>query len=649
MIPSQHSVQSQGQQNGISRTSQPSEPPAILYLLPMNGTFERKQITVPFYPDVLRIGRQTNQKTIPTPLNGYFDSKVLSRQHAEVWADRSGKIWIRDVKSSNGTFVNGQRLSQENRDSDPHELREQDVLELGIDIVSEDGKTVVHHKVAARVEHAGIYTNNANLLDLSFGELDPSNSGGFMPPSLNTGYGQMMRPRTGSQGSIGSNGRLGSAPASIAGNNFNAVGQQRHMNFWLTPVSMEQIVKRLNVSHQLCAIGTFTHIIQVELKRAKQQSQDLNRTGRCLETILAPKPKKDLSKAPQTQQHKLSPVKDTKTRFSEPPAPPPQQPLPEKPDAARGLPESILPLLRRNDTERPVLPSIVDLPSKSDASHHIVSLVEALTSAKQELDSQSTRLKDLEGMLAQERSARESAEERAQRLEMESRGDRKEPAPKPSSGSLASHSNAGHNNNSNDADGLAQSETSNEDDQKEVQTATRDESSKTLQQRLDMLLSEMNEMKQQMEKYRRRAETAEEESARDRRTLAEMVEKIRTDEAQLASTDATKPRRPSSYSHKTSPAEVGEASHNGSLVAHHGNDLRDKGVASLLRRVGVQNGRPISPEQVAELERAVSTALATSGRSDDPLAQSAPYASILGVVLLGVGLMAYLNGWQKTD
>jgi hypothetical protein len=72
----------------------------------MNGTFERKTITVPFGPDVLRIGRQTNNKTIPTPLNGYFDSKVLSRQHAEIWADRNGKIMMKgDVRNDewNGT------------------------------------------------------------------------------------------------------------------------------------------------------------------------------------------------------------------------------------------------------------------------------------------------------------------------------------------------------------------------------------------------------------------------------------------------------------------------------------------------------------------------------------------------------------------
>jgi pSer/pThr/pTyr-binding forkhead associated (FHA) protein len=231
------------QQNGMSQPQRQMENPAVLYLTPMNGTFERKTITVPFYPDVLRIGRQTNNKTLPTPQNGYFDSKVLSRQHAEIWADRNGKIWIRDVKSSNGTFVNGQRLSQENKDSDPHELREQDMLELGIDIVSEDQKTVVHHKVAARVEHAGFYGSN-NVLDLSFGDLDAA-PGGLMGSALGQGLGQMRR--TPSQSSLGSNGRMSVGSVS-SGNMANMQQQQRQQHFWLTPVNMDKIIQKLNVS-----------------------------------------------------------------------------------------------------------------------------------------------------------------------------------------------------------------------------------------------------------------------------------------------------------------------------------------------------------------------------------------------------------------
>ena len=235
----------QTQQNGVrTAASQVSnEPAAVLALLPMNGTFERKQINVPFFPDVLRIGRQTNAKTVPTPSNGFFDSKVLSRQHAEVWAERNGKIWIRDVKSSNGTFVNGHRLSPENRDSEPQELHQQDTLELGIDIVSEDQKVIVHHKVSAKVEYVGIPGSSNNVLDLNFGDLDPSQNGMLSSP-----ISQPMVASRGRGGGALTNGRL-SATSSIAGSQMNSLAQQRQMNFWSMPLNVEHLVKTLSVSN----------------------------------------------------------------------------------------------------------------------------------------------------------------------------------------------------------------------------------------------------------------------------------------------------------------------------------------------------------------------------------------------------------------
>lgn len=242
IVPSQHMVQS-SHQNGIGAAagiSASNDPPAVLTLVPLNGTFERKQINVPYFPEVLRIGRQTNAKTVPTPVNGYFDSKVLSRQHAEIWADRRGKIWIRDIKSSNGTFVNNQRLSPENRDSEPHELRENDTLELGIDIVSEDQKSIVHHKVSAKVEHAGVYGSSPNILDLNFGDIDPTSGGGLLPSPLS----QPLSHLRGRSSSSLSNRSIQSSASSQV----SALHQQRQMNYWLSPISIEQVVKRLSVS-----------------------------------------------------------------------------------------------------------------------------------------------------------------------------------------------------------------------------------------------------------------------------------------------------------------------------------------------------------------------------------------------------------------
>jgi hypothetical protein len=119
------------------------------------------------------------------------------------------------------------------------------MLELGIDIVSEDQKTIVHHKVAARVEHAGVYARSPHDMgDLNFGELEGSQMSNMMGPA---GQQQManMRGRTPSQGSM--NGQRLQGPGAVP-NYPNGMQQPRHPNFWLQPITMEQVVKKLNVS-----------------------------------------------------------------------------------------------------------------------------------------------------------------------------------------------------------------------------------------------------------------------------------------------------------------------------------------------------------------------------------------------------------------
>lgn len=611
MLPSQHSQAAQAQQNGTARAQGQNEPPAILHLVPLNGTFERKTITVPYFPEVLRIGRQTNNKTIPTPLNGYFDSKVLSRQHAEIWADRSGKIWIRDVKSSNGTFVNGTRLSPENRDSEAHELREQDMLELGIDIVSEDQKTIVHHKVAAKVEHAGIYPNN-NVLDLNFGDLDPSVNGNLLASPLGQGVGQ-GRGRTGSQGSIASNGRLGSVPQSVAGNNMPGMAQQRHTNFWLQPVTMEQIVKKLNS----------------EMKQARQQSQELQRTGQYIESLLASDPKKEPSKtsSPMT---KHSPLKgDIKARFSDPPAPPPSQPLPEKPDAAQ-------PSLRRSETEKPKLPANLSAP-KGD-SLQINALLEALNNAKKDFEMQSSRLKEVEDLLVQERLARESAEERAQRLELERKKD--------AAGDIVeTYTNGISDVAAEEASATADDHVNeNQMTMDPPQSSETDASTAQLQQHIESMVAEMDRMRQEMETYKQRAEKAELESAKDRSTLAEMIESIRKQESERAAKMSQENKTESNHGIDTALHVDGAQDQN-----PQDEEIRDSSPrsTSAARETGIQNGRPLQSEQCAVSKEKGSHALVTKSPGGDQLAHVGPYASMVGVVVLGLSIMAYINGWQK--
>ncbi|KAI1816143.1 hypothetical protein GGS20DRAFT_539699 [Poronia punctata] len=604
----------------------------VLYLLSLNGTFERKTVSVPFAPDTLRIGRQTNNKTIPTPVNGYFDSKVLSRQHAELWADRQGKIWIRDVKSSNGTFVNGTRLSPENRESEPHELQTGDHLELGIDIVSEDQKTVVHHKVAAKVEHAGFLNASNNLLDVSFGDLDPTNG----PMMMMGPQGAVpVRQRNGSQSSVGSNGGRMVQGGGMMGPQSHGMGHQR--GFFFSPISTEQIVKRL----------------QQELRNARLQSQDLGRTDQFVHAFLGKEEVKDMEKPEISEMAKpmmnggaVSFRSDTKTRFSDPPAPPPQQPLPEKPD---------VPVLKRGITERakPMAQNMSPIRHDGNGSQ-ILQLTEALNNAKREIESQSSRMREMEEMLFRERRAREVAEELARRLE-ETAAAAAAVAPDAENGPKNSDDeqtvlsetfeppNEGSNgSNSSDDDTVMV------DADRTIITTTELGSTgislPDMQAQLESMALEMNELRQQLDVYKNRAETAEAERDSQRKSLAELALQIRQEnEARQAAEEARANRARRSES-EGDPAVADDTISSTRRSRSSSPSRRTEGVSddmddrpTLLRSATItQSAMPRSAP-----ESSPPTALG----HNDIMVKSLPYASMIGVVIIGMGLMVYINGW----
>ncbi|KAJ4131794.1 hypothetical protein NW768_005993 [Fusarium equiseti] len=579
----------------------------VLYLLSLNGTFERKTIAVPFAPETLRIGRQTNQKTVPTPTNGFFDSKVLSRQHAEIYAERNGKIYIRDVKSSNGTFVNGTRLSQENRESEPHELQTSDHLELGIDIVSEDQKTVVHHKVAAKVEHAGFMSASSNVMDMNFGDLDPANGAMMMPSGS-----MQMRGRTNSNASAASNGRM--MPNGVGGvMNMQANGMPQQRPFFLTPVATDQILKRL----------------ANEMRNARLQAQDLGRTNQFVHTLLSKDDLKDLEKPEGLEHPKSVPMMngipipfraDPKARFSDPPAPPPQQPLPEKPD---------VPSLKRGPTERPKS-GPPNSPVRPDNLSQIVQLTEALNNAKRDIDAQTARMLELEEMLQKERIAREEAEELAKRLE--------ESATVHMNGSAV----PGELEPSVEVTEVSEDDKTIIDDTEteaaEETTPAVDPAQETaaaLQSRIDMMETQMRDMKEQMEEWKQRCETVESERDADRKTLAEMVVQLRAEEA----------RREAAEDKARSRSRKRDADTNGAIAASPIDSIVSKGPTGHAVEPVANDEAPDAPT----LSRASTITPANSGvRGQDQRLQAAlPYASMIGVVLFGMGLMAYINGWQS--
>jgi pSer/pThr/pTyr-binding forkhead associated (FHA) protein len=80
------------------------------------------QIPHPSSPPV-RVGRVINPSKVPAKFdNLLFDTKVLSRNHAEVFCDAQGRVYIRDLGSSNGTYINGFRLSPDAVASEPFQL-----------------------------------------------------------------------------------------------------------------------------------------------------------------------------------------------------------------------------------------------------------------------------------------------------------------------------------------------------------------------------------------------------------------------------------------------------------------------------------------------------------------------------------------------
>ncbi|KAI8627909.1 hypothetical protein F5Y19DRAFT_158757 [Xylariaceae sp. FL1651] len=609
IVPSQGQMASQQAMPRPVAESLPTGNQPVLYLLSLNGTFERKTISVPFSPDTLRIGRQTNAKTVPTPINGFFDSKVLSRQHAEIWADRQGKIWIRDVKSSNGTFVNGTRLSQENRESEPHELQTGDHLELGIDIVSEDQKTVVHHKVAAKVEHAGFLNASNNLLDVNFGDLDPANG-----PMMMMGPQGAVRQRIGSQSSMVSNGRMVQGGA-MMGPQANGMGHQR--GFFFSPISTEQIVKRL----------------QHEMRNARLQSHDLGRTGHFVHALLSKEDIKDIEKSEVSEPAKptingsgVSFRTDNKTRFSDPPAPPPQQPLPEKPD---------VPSLKRGVTERAKSHPQNISPIRQDGNgSQILQLTEALNNAKKEIESQTSRMRDLEDMLQQERQARELAEELARRLEEAAAANTNHPT-KSETGETALDAAF---EPPNDETGSADVDTLMTDvDKPAPPDADIIEASAThLHAQIESMVLEIKDLRQQLDVFKQRAETAEQERDTDRKTLAEMALQIRQD------------------------AEAREIAAREKAATETQEDMNDFSDNEAAANSTAMSSTPTSPNQSRRISGGpldhptLSRAATITPNSvpprtppnDQVLVNSVPYASMIGVVLIGMGLMAYINGWQ---
>lgn len=76
----------------------------------------------------LRLGRSSRRQTSPDFIG--FSTMLISRFQCEIWQERD-KWYIRDTRSTGGTFLNGERLSEENERSSARQLLDGDFLRLG--------------------------------------------------------------------------------------------------------------------------------------------------------------------------------------------------------------------------------------------------------------------------------------------------------------------------------------------------------------------------------------------------------------------------------------------------------------------------------------------------------------------------------------
>lgn len=110
--------------------------------------------SVPTHAALVRVGRYSErdnhgagQNCTVQPVG--FKSKVVSRRHCEFWC-ASNQWYIKDVKSSSGTFLNHVRLSSPGLESRPYPVNDGDIVQLGIDF--KGGEEVIFRCVKIRVE-----------------------------------------------------------------------------------------------------------------------------------------------------------------------------------------------------------------------------------------------------------------------------------------------------------------------------------------------------------------------------------------------------------------------------------------------------------------------------------------------------------------
>lgn len=139
-------------------------------------TFSPMGRTLPTGKEIIRVGRYSERETQPNqPANLStaapvgFKSKVVSRRHCEFWT-QDGVWYVKDVKSSSGTFLNHVRLSSPGTESKPFPVKDGDIVQLGIDF--KGGEEMIFRCVKIRIELNRAWQAGLNSFKYVFLALD---------------------------------------------------------------------------------------------------------------------------------------------------------------------------------------------------------------------------------------------------------------------------------------------------------------------------------------------------------------------------------------------------------------------------------------------------------------------------------------------
>ncbi|VDL79980.1 unnamed protein product [Nippostrongylus brasiliensis] len=154
-------------------------PYVVLSPIAKSHPFEERRVHVGSDEDPLKIGRAVARLKAAKD-NAIFDCKVLSRNHAVI-SYRNGAFFLRDTKSSNGTFVNNERLAVTGEESEAKQIFTGDIIQFGVEIVENTNK-VAHGCIYAMVQ---LFDSNGHMVEAgTLNGGDPNGALANCEPSL---------------------------------------------------------------------------------------------------------------------------------------------------------------------------------------------------------------------------------------------------------------------------------------------------------------------------------------------------------------------------------------------------------------------------------------------------------------------------------